>query len=198
MQPWRLNREILWELRHSFHSLGTTSPLIIHIKGHQDKDKNYSDLALPAQLNCNADQAAAQFLQDYPDEDYKIAPVFPSGGCQLQLSNGIVTYNFKQELNLAQTLQPLRAHLCHQHGWTIQIFDTIDWTSHGRALRRHEKHRVTMVKYLNDCLPLGKLIHKYDPEYPKSCPSCEAPMEDIQHFWACPSADRIKWQWDCC
>ena len=189
--------DILAEIRTSLHLL-PNSPTIDHIKGHQDQDKNYNKLSLAAQLNCDADHAAAQFWQDNPNNQFQIAPVLPSSGCQLQLSTGTVTYNFKPELKLARTLHPLRDCLCHQHGWTTSIFNDIDWTSHGRALQRHDKHRVTMVKNLHDCLPLRKLIHKYDPKYPESCPSCGTSREDIQHFWTCPSANRNKWRQACC
>jgi predicted RNA-binding Zn-ribbon protein involved in translation (DUF1610 family) len=51
-----------------------------------------------------------------------------------------------------------------------------------------------MVKYLNNILPLGHRVHKYDPKYPPTCPSCPAPIEDRHHFWNCPATSRNEWR----
>jgi hypothetical protein len=87
--------------------------------------------------------------------------------------------------------------LCMKHTWDDETFDDIDWTSHGRGLRRHDKHKVTMVKYLNDILPLGKQVHRYNAKYPESCTSCPAPIEDREHFWRCPARSIQKWKAQC-
>jgi hypothetical protein len=50
--------------------------------------------------------------------------------------------------------------------WSDEEIDDINWAAHGRALRRHDKRRETMVKYLNDILPLGHRVNMYDPKYP--------------------------------
>ena len=63
--------------------LGAVAPTVEHILGHQDKDKPYQELPLPAQLNCDADKMAAEFLNDNHDINFKNAPVFPNSGCQL-------------------------------------------------------------------------------------------------------------------
>lgn len=73
----------------------------------------------------------------------------------------------------------------------------IDWVSHGRALNRMNSHKSTLVKYLNDILPVGKVVHRYDPKYPLSCPSCPAAIEDRDHFWRCPAISWQQWRKDC-
>jgi hypothetical protein len=55
-------------------------------------------------------------------------------------------------------------------------------------------HQTTLVKYLHDWLPLGKQAHRYDKKYPASCPSCEALVEDRDHFWCCPAPSRLQWK----
>ena len=66
--------------------------------------------------------------------------------------------------------------------------------SHGRALRRHSKHRTTLVKYIHQILPLGKQIHRYDPKYSPECPSCHADIEDTAHFWICTAPTQLEWR----
>ena len=186
--------DVIAKIRASILQLGTSSPQLEHVLGHQDKDTPYVQLPLSAQLNCDADKEAATFLSEHPDEDFKNAPVFPTSGCQLQLVTGTVTYDIKQSLQHARHAPPLQARLCLRHAWSDEEFHDVDWISHSRALKRHDKHRVTMVKYLHDWLPLGKRVHTYNKKYPASCPSCNAPVEDRTHFWACPSEERHTWK----
>ena len=54
-----------------------------------------------------------------------------------------------------------------------------------------------MVKYLNDCIPVGKLVHKYDIKYPASCPTCNVPVEDRAHLISCPHPTRAAWRLSC-
>ena len=74
------------------------------------------------------------------------------------------------------------------------MFDLIDWTAHSNALKRHTKHHSTPVKFFHQLLPLGKQVHRYDPKYPSTCPSCHTNLEDMAHFWKCQAATRLKWQ----
>jgi hypothetical protein len=112
----------------------------------------------------------------------------------LQSLAGTISHDHKRQLQLARTAPPLKHRLCHRHAWSDAVFEDVAWSCHGRALRRHLKHKATFVKYLHDWLPLGKQIHRYDKKYPASCPSCDAPMEDRDHFWSCPAQSRIQWK----
>ena len=172
-------------------------PTIEHIKGHQDKNKSYEELPLRAQLNIDADALADQFLTDNPDIDHTRVPILPTTGSQVELFEGTCTYSLKKSLHHAAHAPALMHHLQHRHSWTQEIFDDIDWTALGRALRRHDQHRQMFVKYLNDILPLGQRLHKQDIKYPESCPSCTAPVESRQHFLYCPAESRAKWRKAC-
>ena len=70
----------------------------------------------------------------------------------------------------------------------------IDWSAHGQALKRHGKHRPTLVKYIHTILPIGKQVHRYNPKYPSNCPSCNADPEDMAHFWSCWANTRLEWR----
>ena len=65
------------------------------------------------------------------------------------------------------------------------------------TLSRLKPYKTTLVKYLNDILPVGKMVHRYDPKYPPSCPSCSAALEDRYHLWTCPAISRHQWRKDC-
>jgi hypothetical protein len=186
--------DVIAQIVHTVEALRPRSPKIQHIFGHQDRDRDYFELSLPAQLNCDADALAEQFLSRHSNLQHLTAHLFPAGGCLLQSRAGTISHDHKKQLRLARTEPPLRQRLCHRFAWDDATFDDVAWSCHGHALRRHSKHKTTLVKYLHDWLPLGKQTHRYDKKYPASCPSCEAPIEDRDHFWCCPALSRLQWK----
>jgi hypothetical protein len=182
------------QIRTTMKALGKLAPSISHILGHQDQKIPYEQLPLDAQLNCDADVAASQYLQMQPLLDHSHAHTFPEGHCQLILHSGSITRDHKRELQQARTSPALESRLCTKHMWDSTDFRSIDWVAHGRALRRQDKHRVSMVKYVHNLLPLGKTVNRNFPRYPASCPSCHAPVEDREHFWACSAPPRLEWR----
>ena len=190
--------DVLAEIKATLEALAPASqPTFDHIKGHQDRTCPTEDLPLQAQLNCKADKLAERFFQQSPMMDHSVVPLLPTAGCQLHLAHGTTTHDIKRELSLARTVPPMKAKLCHKHAWSEDEFDMIDWVSHGRALNRLNSHKSTLVKYLNDILPVGKMVHSYDLKYPLSCPSCPAAIEDRDHLWTCPAISRQQWRKDC-
>jgi hypothetical protein len=51
-----------------------------------------------------------------------------------------------------------------------------------------------MVKYLNEIIPVGKLVNRYDKKYPAQCPSCEEPIETQEHLHQCLHPTRQQWR----
>jgi hypothetical protein len=172
-------------------------PSINHIKGHQDKTTPFSKLPLLAQLNCRADWLADEFLLKHPQLNHSTVPIMPTSGCQLHLSHGTVTHHIKRELKHARTAPPLKKYMMDKYAWEEEHFNEVNWQNHGRALRRLEKHRKTLVQYLHDWTPVGTKVHQYDVKYPASCPSCQAPVEDRDHLLYCPAPCRDKWRNEC-
>jgi hypothetical protein len=190
--------DILAEIRATLNHLTLeSSPSFEHIKGHQDDRVPLEELPLSAQMNCEADKWADEYLTQYPDKDHTHVPLLPTAGCQLNLPHGTITYNLKRALTLARHAPPMRAKLCHKNEWSDADFDNINWTAHGRALHYLGKHKTTLIKYLNDVLPLGALVNQYDARYSEECPSCPETRESRDHFWHCPAKPRREWRKQC-
>ena len=84
---------------------------------------------------------------------------------------------------------------CSRNNWTDEVFQSINWVAHTKALALQRKHQTIFVKYLNDNLPVGGQIHKYDANYPIGCPSCTNPEEEtVDHLYKCPSQSREEWR----
>jgi hypothetical protein len=165
-----------------------------HIKGHQDAKVPFEKLSRSAQLNCEADKWAEEYLVRYPHMSFITVPLLPTTGCQLHLPTGTITHDYRRALNLAATVPAMRDKLCSRNGWSGQDFESVHWIAHGRALHSLIRHKVTLVKYLNDMIPVGKLANTYDPKYPASCPTCQEPIETRQHLWECQAPPRQDWR----
>ena len=183
------------QILQTMQVLKDKAPALDHIKGHQDSTTPYEELTLSAQLNCDADTHATKFLQEHPNIAHQTVHQFPAGECNLKLQPGTITRDIKLACAEARNLPALKQRICDQNQWwTDDIFEMVDWTAHGQALKRHEKHRPTMVKYIHNILPVGKQVHRYDPKYPPNCPTCNAEIEDMKHFWSCKATSRLTWR----
>ena len=169
-------------------------PTFSHVKGHQDKHKAYDELSLRAQLNCDADELADQFIHQNPDLDYSVVPLLPTSDIQLHLPIGTVTHHLKMEVHQARHTQPLVEHLKEKFNWSQDTFDTVDWETNRIARNQLGQARVTLLKHLNDITPVGRRVHRCDPKCPKACPSCEEPEETANHLHLCTSPSRVQWK----
>ena len=190
--------DVIEEIWSTLAALGTQChPIMEWIKGHQDDERPREQLTLKARLNCQADDLTGEYMIQVPAENHTLVKILPTTGCQLHLRHGTTTRDIKRELALARTVPPMKAKLCLKNDWSEENYESIDWESHGRALNRLIKHKSTLVKYLNDILPVGKLVNKYNAKYPKSCPSCPAELEDREHLRQCQTDSRKKWRKEC-
>lgn len=191
--------DILAEIETTTTSLAEDNCKVhVHwIKGHQDEKEEYDKLSLPAQLNVDADKLADQYLQEHGHHVvFSKAPLLPTSGIQLLLSDKSVNSKYKTALRLARTTDPLVEHLFKRNPhWTDEVFDNIDWISHGRALNRQANHHTTLVKFLHDILPVGRTVNRYDKKYPPECPSCaQVDEETIDHLWQCTAPVGEQWR----
>jgi hypothetical protein len=79
---------------------------------------------------------------------------------------------------------------------TDQAFDDVDWDSHTMAVGRSQLSQPFLVKLLHQILPIGTLIHKYDPavKYIIDCPTCREHNETYDHLFQCNHPSRVGWK----
>ena len=100
----------------------------------------------------------------------------------------------KREIPHARTRPILEEYLQEKFDWTPEQYDSIDKECLRRALNRLQKQRTTLIKHLNDIIPIGKRVHRYDPKYPESCPSCPEPIGTALHLTVCAAPSRLRWR----
>ena len=71
--------------------------------------------------------------------------------------------------------------------------ESIDWRSHGQALKRNKQRNTHVVKFIHNILPTTGLQNKFDGGT-RSCPLCPCHQEDRDHIFWCPHPTRARWQ----
>ena len=178
---WDLQQAISRSLRQ-FAEL----PHICHIKGHQDQAQAYSTLPLPAQLNVDADHAAAEY--SYPLRVSScLAPITAGSHALLHSADGSINSNYRAILRRLASYETLRQYHCSKYDWSEDVFNSVDWTAHGRALNSNFPRRHFLIKFLHDWLPLGYLKSRYAAYYDDTCPLCSNTLETRSHFFNVPN-----------
>jgi len=131
--------DVINEIHQSLKQF-TNRPTLAYEKGHQDKHKKYHKLALRAQLNCDADGLATNYIKrtdpyGTPGIDETKVILFPHACAQLHLQSGTVTSKLKKPLTLASRGPPLLEHIRATNDWDPSTTDLVDWDSHGIAVR---------------------------------------------------------------
>jgi hypothetical protein len=165
------------------------APQIHHVKGHQDKDTEYCDLPLQAQLNIDADKLAGDFHSTYSATP-AIAIRLGSNPVQLTINSATITSRVKQVAHHAATAPTLREYIHSANRWSLPTFDLVDWPSNGHAIRKSYTNKTFIVKLLHNLLPTGKHVHQYKTTYCHPCPSWDEPFEDRSHLYRCRDPTR--------
>lgn len=179
----------IWETMTKMENMS-----IQHIKGHSDEKQPYEKLTLLQQLNVDADQLADQYIQEHWDDEYRWVSILPTSGAQLNLNKGTITYQMKKQIKEAKNVKQQIEYLCKKNQWEHPTYEMVAWEPHRRAINRHSKSKTTMVKYLNDIAPVGKVVNKYDKKYPAGCPSCDEEVETQAHLHQCNHPRRQQWR----
>ena len=163
-----------------------------HVKGHQDRDRQYYELDEMGQLIVDAD-AKARAYQDAHGAARPLVPMMTSTRAHLVGPHGTITGNYADYLRYQATAPSLRAYILKKYSWSEPIMSTINWEAHRLALGRMFKRRTHYTKLVFDILPTTSLLNKYDNGR-RRCPSCNAPHEDRDHVLRCRSSRRVTWR----
>jgi hypothetical protein len=163
------------------------------VKGHQDLEKDYDLLSLPAQLNCDADFEAGQF-QQHNAANRPNAPMLPNTHAQLMISGESIHSHYKSRIREAATVPNYFNYLEGKFDWSTATRTTIDWGAYKQIIRQFHNRQVTLVKHLHEMAPSGHISHRNNHHYPQSCPSCTCDDETNNHILCCPADSRKEWR----
>ena len=147
------------------------------VRGHQDRSKPLHQLLLEAQLNCEADREATQFVWPI-DRNRNEIPSDPP----------------KRHVYNAATVPTLLQFLQKKYRWDDTTVQRIDWTNYVNTIKKYNDKWSTLVKHVHDISPTGHIAHRNNSHLPHECPACNQPQEDNLHVITCPHITRANWR----
>ena len=163
---------LMLHMVHQQHPKITTH----HVKGHQKGSK----LTRQAILNIRCD-ALASAARSHPQPP---RTPLPQQRATLYINEMEASSNAALTLRQAHTSQALREYLEKKYHWN-NASDLIDWTIHGRAIRKLPQAQKTFIlKFIHEWLPVNS--HHSSPNPSPYCHACKDNIESQTHFLCCP------------
>jgi hypothetical protein len=190
------------DILQAIRSVITTLPIpvdIFHVKSHQDLLKPFEDLPPPAQINVLADHHADAIYQLSPNHTGLFPTWVPGTRAALFHNQHQVTKDYPQYLRTAAHAPDMQSYLVRRSkeatgrdsSWDAATFDTIAWKPLGEAFKKLSTgQRIQLSKYMNDLLPTGARLQKFDNKNDGRCFDCNQLWEDTNHVLRCPSDTR--------
>jgi len=165
------------------------------VQGHQDRTRPYNSLTLEAQLNCEADKEAADFVNSDTNHSQTVPPL-PHTNCQFVIQGLSITNKYKSRIHHAAQKRNLHDYTLRKFAWDPETPSLIDWDVFTDIIMKYSDRRTTIVKHIHDISPTGTIAHRNDPLLPHACPACHEPYEDNRHVIICSHASRRQWRSD--
>jgi hypothetical protein len=163
---WDVTHEISCSLRTFMHS-----PLLQHVKGHQDSHTAYVALPLEAQLNVDANAKAGFFQCTYPARRPLILRL-PSNDVQLHINGDVICSKLKQRIREAATVQTYLQYAASRFKWSSSVSATVDWLAYTQTICRFRSQHIQNTKLCNDLLPTARWVNRYDSLTTEHCLHC--------------------------
>jgi ribonuclease HI len=175
-----------WDLHQAIHRELSKLPNIAihHIKAHQDRLTPNAELSPEAKLNIEADKLAEEAYSSSTFRDQ--VPMIPGVSAQLLIGRKTIVSKHRVIARDIRRTQAIKLRIQEQTGMTDQALDEVDWDSHTMAVGRSQLSQSFLVKMLHQILPIGTLIHKYDPvKYTIDSPTCQKHNETYEASQSC-------------
>lgn len=153
---------------------------LYHVKGHQDKTTPISQLPIPAQANCAADQLAGRICPCCPSSPRM--HLLPAAACQVHIRNRTITHHLASAFRRDAYQSALRLHILRSRAWDAT--ECIDWNVFGSLCTRHPHLLNFYTKLVHRLLPVGRILHRRSAIHSPNCPACGHP-EDHDHWIVC-------------
>jgi hypothetical protein len=166
---------------------------VTHVRGHQDDHKDYEDLPLDAQLNCDADHEAVNY-QTIHAMYRPTVPRIELNCAQLHIQGATINSGYKPAIRNAYSEKPILDYIRSRNSWSQPTMSTINLTAHQQALSRMSARHTQLVKLCHDIMPTSRITHRYNPLHTPNCFLCKSEVEDLTHLLRCTHPDRKPWQ----
>jgi hypothetical protein len=178
-----------YDLIHLIRIYVSLLPITLYgewVKGHYSGERR----EYKHDLNDRADSLATSAHRRLPGQ-YATQPVVPAPpGYRVRLFNrkGLIASKYYQFLAQAHHEQPLIEHILRKTGWSKEVFNSIDWDAHHRAIRRLSRFQrigiAKLVHHLSNTNRQNHLLYGTSDQ----CPGCGTYEETFEHVLRCSFA----------
>jgi ribonuclease HI len=184
-----------WDLHQAIHRELTNLPnvTIHYIKAHQDRTTSNAELSKEAKLNIESDILAEEAYSSSTFSDQ--VPIIAGVSAQLSIDGKTIVSKHRVIARDIRRTKAIKLRIQEQTGMTDQALAEVDWDSHTMAVGPSQLSQPFLVKMLHQILPVGMLIHRYDPvKYTIDCPTCREHSETYDHLFRCCHPSRAGWK----
>jgi hypothetical protein len=134
-------------------------------------------------LNIEVDKLAEEAYSSSTFSDQ--VPLIPGVSAQLLIDEKTIVSKHRVIAPDIRQTKAIKLRIQEQTGMTDQALEEVDWDSHTMAVGWSQLSQSFLVKMLHQILPIGTLIHKYDPvKYTIDCPTCREHNETYDHLFS--------------
>jgi hypothetical protein len=186
----QVQSDLICLLRRNIIRLTTTTHYV-HVRGHMDDDKTFSELSLPQQLNVIADHLAKEALQDGISKQTKLGPWYPNEQCRVYLADKKVTSSVRKAIynnwgyTVAQALFQQKCLVSTYH------FQYISWDFLDAALQKYpQMFRTWVTKHVSGFCGTNRRLAHWDDSVDNICACCGCQDESTAHLTRCRNKGR--------
>lgn len=161
-----------------------------HIRGHQDRFVEFSELNRPAQLNVVADTLATRGLHD-TIPPFEFLPPVPLITCnERHITSHEITH-----LRHYAAIKTYNSYMKTKHDWDQKTFDTIHWSAFRKSFQRLPQHQQKFVcKLSHHWLPTAERLFRESRLPQPVCLRCNSPVENFTHVLRCEHPNASSWR----
>ena len=126
--------DILLAIRHSLKSQGVKGKFNF-VRGHQDDNTRFSELAREAKYNVLCDEFATNTVA----ENHPTKLPYPGSCAMLKIKDKLITSNMEQKLTETATIQSIAEYTMEKYQWTKMVYKSIDWEAIKQGCKGYSK-----------------------------------------------------------
>ena len=188
IQPnYDLDAEIVQSIKSSVTTIN-----LVHLKGHQDDDRNfdYDTAPLSVRLNIDMDYDAKRFLKQYDKKLFptRNTPFYPASEVALCIHDTVVGSNFDEHIQLHKHGPGLESRLVNKGILQLEHLPWIQWRGLERAMRRLKSvKKAPMMRIIHSKWSTAEAIADWYDEQRATCLRCKIAVETRDHVYQCKS-----------
>ena len=168
-----------------------------HLKGHQDRNKefDYDTAPLTVRLNIDMDYDAKDFLKKYDKRLYptRVTPFYSASKVALQIHDTIVDSNFEEHVQLHKHGPGLETRLATKGILQAQHISWIQWRGLERAMRRLKTvKKAPVMRIIHSKWSTAESILEWYDEHQATYLRCKLTVETCNHIFQCKSENGKK------